>query len=176
MQGEMNCGGGSKPERGAVDAALKAEWDDAPASVQQRFRRRAAEEKLAVARAFQAAAEAEAAEATRCGGGSGGAREDADVPAAADEADADGAASACGGTPDDADGDALDEAELAREVDLYAAEHLRDTEPETVALRREEFEAQLRVILSVPKAELRRTLPMIERCARLARERLGESA
>ena len=90
--------------------------------------------------------------------------------------DADGAASACGGTPDDADGDALDEAELAREVDLYAAEHLRDTEPETVALRREEFEAQLRVILSVPKAELRRTLPMIERCARLARERLGESA
>ena len=171
----MNCGGGSKPERGAVDAALKAEWDDAPAAVQQRFRRRAAEEKLAVARAFQAAAEAEA-EAARCGGGGGGACEDADVPAAADEADADGAASACGGTPDDADGDALDEAELAREVDLYAAEHLRDTEPETVALRREEFEAQLRVILSVPKAELRRTLPMIERCARLARERLGESA
>ena len=48
----------------------------------------------------------------------GGAREDADVPAAADEADADGAASACGGTPDDADGDALDEAASGRAADV----------------------------------------------------------
>ena len=67
---------------------------------------------------------------------------------------------------DDDGEEEVDEATIEREAALFAAEH--------GSANIEQFKAQARKTLSLPKAQLRETLPMIAWCLDLARKRLDD--